>query len=279
MAVAQIRGVEIHYEVLGEAGPWLALITGGRRSYAEFVPLAARIAAAGYRVVLHDRRNTGASQILIEGTQGEEEIWTDDVVALMAHLGADKAFYGGASSGARTCLLTCLRHPEAVRALLLMRVTGGAFAAGRLPEMYYAQFIRAAQQGGMAAVCATEQYRERIAARPANGEYLMALDPAQYIRVMTRWLEIFTSGLNLPVMGVSEAQLCAIAVPTLVVPGNDKTHASASGLTAASMISGSEVFRLPIEDQDVGLIPFGEWAPHEPALAAQFAAFMARFPE
>ena len=145
--------------------------------------------------------------------------------------------------------------------------------------MYYAQFIRAAQQGGMAAVCATEQYRERIAARPANGEYLMALDPAQYIRVMTHWLEIFTSGLHLPVMGVSEAQLRAIAVPTLVVPGNDKTHASASGLTAASMIGGSEVFRLPIEDQDVGLIPFGEWAPHEPALAAQFAAFMARFPE
>ena len=29
-----------------------------------------------------------------------------------------------------------------------MRVTGGAFAAGRLPENYYDQFIRAAEEGG-----------------------------------------------------------------------------------------------------------------------------------
>jgi hypothetical protein len=43
--------------------------------------------------------------------------------------------------------------------------------------MYYGQFIEAARQGGMAAVCATEQYQERIAANPANRERLMAMDP------------------------------------------------------------------------------------------------------
>ena len=58
-----------------------------------------------------------------------------------------------------------------------MRLTGGEFAAGRLPEMYYGQFIKAAREGGMAAVCATEQYRERIAANPANRERLMRMDP------------------------------------------------------------------------------------------------------
>lgn len=276
MPVARIRGVDINYEVIGTSGPWLALITGGRRAYAEFVPLARKIADAGHRVVLHDRRNTGASQIVIEGKQAEEEIWTDDVVALMEQLGAPQAFYGGASSGARTCMLTCLRHPHAVRALLLMRVTGGDFAAGRLPEMYYGQFIRAAREGGMAAVCATEQYRERIAAHPANGPYLMALDPAEYIRVMSHWLELFVSGPRSPVMGVTEAQLRSIAVPTLVIPGNDKTHASVSGRAAASLIPGSELFELPIEDQDVALIPFPEWAPHEPAIAGACAAFMQR---
>ena len=44
----------------------------------------------------------------------------------------------------------------------------GAFAAGRLPENYYGMFIKAAKEGGMAAVCATEQYQERIAANPAT---------------------------------------------------------------------------------------------------------------
>lgn len=276
MTSARIRGIDIHYEVVGNAGPWLALITGGRRSYAEFVPLGKRIAGHGFRVVLHDRRNTGASQIVIAGDQGEEEIWTDDIVALMSHLGAPRAFYGGASSGARTSMLTCLRHPGAVRALMLMRITGGDFAAGRLPEMYYQQFIRAAQQGGMAAVCATEQYQERIAANPAGERILMAMDPAEYIRVMQHWLAVFTGGPIKPVMGVTEAQLRSIAVPTLVVPGNDKTHASANGLAAAALISGAELLRLPIEDQDLALIPFSEWAPYEPAIAQAFADFMHR---
>ena len=173
MTIASIRGVNIHYEVVGIDGPWLVLVSGGRRAYREFIPLAMKIAAEGFRVLLHDRRNTGASQIVIDGDQGEEEIWTDDIAALIDHLGIGPVFVGGASSGARTSMLTYLRHPASVRALILMRVTGGEFAAGRLPDMYYGDLIRAAREGGMAAVSATEQYKERIAAYPPNGPYLM----------------------------------------------------------------------------------------------------------
>jgi len=171
MPTLNIRDVNIHYRVFGSRGPWLALITGGRRGFTEFVPLAEKIAAHGIRVLLHDRRNTGASDVLIEadpGDVGEEEIWTDDLYALLGRLEARPAVVGGGSSGARTSILTYLRHSDAVRALFLMRLTGGEFAAGRLPEMYYGQFIRAAREGGMAAVCATEQYQERIAAMPPS---------------------------------------------------------------------------------------------------------------
>ena len=37
----------------------------------------------------------------------------------------------------------------------------------------------------MAAVCATEQYQERISANPANRDYLMGLDANAYIEVMS----------------------------------------------------------------------------------------------
>jgi len=267
MPLARIREVRIHYEVFGGHGPWLALITGGRRGFQEFVPLARKIAAHGVRVLLHDRRNTGASDILIEGDEGEEEIWTDDLHALLGHLEARPAFIGGASSGARTSILTYLRHREAVRGLFLMRLTGGAFAAGRLPEMYYGQFIRAAREGGMAAVCETEQYRERIAANPDNRERLMRMDPQRYIAVMSRWLEIFTRGPVSPMYGVSEAALRSIAVPSVVVPGNDKTHSMACGRAIQRLIPGSRLLELPLEDQDLPLIPFSEWAPQEEAIA------------
>lgn len=274
MPIAEIRGVRLEYQVLGERGPWVALTTGGRRGHQEFVPLARKIAAAGHRVLLHDRRNTGASDVLIEGDEVEEAIWADDLRGLLSRLDALPAFVGGSSSGARTSILLALRHPQAVRGLLLFRVTGGPFAAQRLPENYYGQFIRAAREGGMAAVCATQQYRERIAANPANRARLMAMDPDRYVEVMTRWRNLFVEGSHLPVMGVSEAELRSIRAPTVVIPGNDKTHSSESGRAAARMIPGSVLHELPIRDQDVPLIPFEEWAPYEGEIARVFTEFM-----
>jgi pimeloyl-ACP methyl ester carboxylesterase len=276
MPVTNIRGVNISWQQIGDAGPWIMLTTGGRRGHDEFVPLAEKLAARGHRVVLHDRRNTGASDVLIEGDDGEEVIWTEDMHALMSKLGALPAFFGGSSSGARTSILFALRHPEAVRGLLLLRVTGGAFAAGRLPENYYGQFIRAAREGGMAAVCATEQYQERIKANPRNAGYLEGLSPEKFIQVMSRWNDIFAAGASTPVMGVSEQELGSLKVPAIVIPGNDKTHASTSGLAAHRMIPGSELHRLPIEDQDVPLIPFPDWAQYEDEIADVFAGFIAR---
>jgi pimeloyl-ACP methyl ester carboxylesterase len=262
--------------VLGERGPWVALVTGGRRGHEEFVPLACKIADVGHRVLLHDRRNTGASDVLIEGDEVEEAIWADDLSELLSRLGALPAFVGGSSSGARTSILLALRHPQAVRGLLLFRVTGGAFAAQRLPENYYGQFIRAAREGGMAAVCATQQYQERIAANPANRGRLVGMDPQRYIEVMTRWRDLFVAGAQLPVMGVSEAELRSIRVPTIVIPGNDKTHSSESGRACARLIPGAVLHELPISDQEVPLIPLEEWAPYEDEIARVFTEFMKR---
>jgi pimeloyl-ACP methyl ester carboxylesterase len=274
MPNTNIRGVKIHFQVIGESGPWVALITGGRRGHQELLPIAHKLAAQNYRVLLHDRRNTGASDVLIDGNEGEEEIWTDDLYELLKLHGALPAFVGGTSSGARTSMLFYLRHPEAVRGLLLMRVTGGAFAAARLPDNYYGQFIKAAEQGGMAAVCATEQYQERITANPSNRERLMAMDPKKYVEVMTGWLARFNAGIHLSVMGVTDAQLNSIKVPALVIPGNDQTHSSKSALAAHAAIPGSKLHRLPITDQDVPLIALGDWAPYEDEIVGQFTAFM-----
>ena len=128
----------------------------------------------------------------------------------------------------------------------------------------------------MAAVCATEQWQERIAANPTTRDRLMSLPVENFIDVMTRWNAVFVAGAHHPVMGVSEAELRSIAVPTLVIPGNDKTHASHSGLTAHRLIPGATLHQLPITDQDVPLIPFPEWGIYEEEIARVFAGFMAR---
>ena len=68
----------------------------------------------------------------------------------------------------------------------------------------------------------------------------------------------------------------SIKAPTIVIPGNDNTHSSASGLTASGLIAGSELHQLPIEDQDIPLIPFPEWGAYEEEIARVFAEFMKR---
>jgi len=208
---------------------------GGRRGLDGVVSLGRRIAAAGYRVLLHDRRNCGASDVVIEGgEESEYEIWADDFSELLSQLGALPVFAGGSSSGCRTALLLALRHPDAVRGLLLWRVTGGPFAAERLAENYYGQFIDAAKRGGMAAVCETEFFRERIEANPANRDRLLAMDIDHFLDVMTRWREFFVESAELPVIGATAEALQSITVPAGVVPANDRTHHRQTGTTAAS---------------------------------------------
>ena len=86
MPVANVRGVHIYYEVLGQSGPWVAFMPGGRKAGCEIQSLAEKIANAGYRVLLHDRRNCGASDVVIEGDQPEYEIWADDLFELLRQL-------------------------------------------------------------------------------------------------------------------------------------------------------------------------------------------------
>ena len=274
MPFATIRSVQIFYETFGDHGPWLALNAGGRNSHSEMAPLAKQIAQHGFRVLVHDRRNTGASQMLFEGTDGEEEIWADDLYELMSSLGALPAFFAGSSAGARLSMLMRRRHPEAVKGLLLMRITGGDFAAGRLPTMYYLQFTQAAQANGMEGVCNTAPYQERLALNPSNRDYLMSLDPKDYIAQQQFWLSKFLQGPRSPVMGMENSELEQFDLPVLVVPGNDKTHASANGIAAHQLIPGSELFQLPTSDQDVDLIAFPLWQEFYPLLTDRFVQFM-----
>jgi pimeloyl-ACP methyl ester carboxylesterase len=274
MPTANVDGVKIAYEMVGTSGPVVAMVPGGRRGAAEMKPFAEKIAAGGFRVLLHDRRNTGASDMLLDDRDTEEVTWADEWHALLKQLGVLPAYICGSSSGARTAINFALRHPEAVKGLLLLRVTGGPFAAKRLPQNYYQVFIDAARSGGMAAVCATDRFKEYIGTNPKVRDQLMAMDPKRFIEIQTRLMDKFVAVADLPVMGVTEAELNSIRVPTIVVPGNDNTHSSKSGRIAHQMIRGSELHELPITDKDVDLIPWAEWAPLEPEIAAAFVDFM-----
>jgi len=280
MPEALIRGVHINYEVVGSAGPWIALTPGSRRSYHELVDLAKAIAAHGYRVLLHDRRNCGASDVAFDGSGSEHEVWADDLYELGRRLNALPIVVGGSSAGARLAILFAIRHPQALRGLLLWRVTGGQEAVDRLAESYYGQFITLARAGGMQAVTASEHFAECIKARPANRERLLATNVDEFIAVMTTWREQFLQSATLPIVGASEAQLNAITAPACIVAGNDVIHTPATARKAAKLIPNSElhddVVAKRADDDLLKDWDRKEWREAEPKLAQIFATFLAR---
>jgi len=275
MPTASIRGVNINYRIVGDDGPWVALSPGGRRDLGVVLPIAELVAKGGYRVLLHDRRNCGASDVVIEGKESEYEIWADDLHELLSRLDTLPAYVGGSSSGCRLSLLLTLRHPEAARALLLWRVTGGRFAAERLAHNYYGQFIEVARTGGMAAVCETEFFRERIESNPANRQRLLAMDPRVFIEVMAHWREYFVRDADLPVIGASAESLRSIRVPACVVPGNDWTHPRRVGEQASQLLPEGELHILMPKDREVDLA-IEEWDTKHAELAAIFVDFLNR---
>ena len=276
MPTATIRGVNINYKILGNNGPWVALSPGGRRDISGIERQAKELADLGHRVVIFDRRNCGASDVVIDGDESEYEIWADDIDELLAQLGAVPAFVGGSSSGCRTALLIALRHPESVRGLLLWRVTGGRFACDRLAQEYYGQYIEAARQGGMAAVCEMEHWKERIEARPQNRGALMNMSPERFIAVMSHWREYFVKGADLPVIGASEEDLKSIKVPACIIPGNDNTHGRQTGENLGRLLQKSEVHVLFPKHYDEALGPREEWDEKAGEMAALFAGFIKR---
>jgi len=276
MAKAKVGDVEIVYEVVGDKGPVLALMPGARRGSAEMKPLGELIAAEGFRVLLHDRRGTGASSMVFDDTATEESIWADDLYKLLGQLNMLPAYISGSSSGARTAVMYALRHPEALSGLLIMRVSGGPIATERLPHNYYQVFIDLAEKGGMQAVADSQRFRDYAATYPKAREELLAMDVKRFIEIQKNLLRRFNEYAGERVMGATPEMLATIKVPTLVIPGNDHTHSSVSGLAANELIKGSELHQLPITDQDVELIAWEDWKPHEAEIARVFVDFMRR---
>src|SRR5262249_2909870 len=109
---------------------------------------------------------------------------------------------------------------------------------------------------------------------PQTRERMMAMDPKQYIKVMSNWQKQFIESTKLEVFGMTDADLASISVPTVVIPGNDQTHASVNGRLAAKKIPGSVLHQLPIKDEEVPLINYTEWAPYEDEIARAFLDIM-----
>ena len=131
---AQVRGVELDYEVLGD-GPELVWLHGLSGSLEESRPLCEAL-ARDFRVLWYSSRGHGASTCLPSRAGYDYDEFADDLQALLDHVGFTRPVVGGGSHGANTALRYAVRHPGRARALLL--VAHGANALRRPKRLMWA---------------------------------------------------------------------------------------------------------------------------------------------
>jgi pimeloyl-ACP methyl ester carboxylesterase len=127
MATFTRGDVSIHYEEYGSGYPVLLFAPGGMRSSIEFWqkspfnPTAEL--AADFRVIAMDQRNAGGSRAPIKASDGWET-YAGDHLALLDHLGIERAHVMGGCIGSSYCLGLIKLAPERVSAAVLQNPIG-----------------------------------------------------------------------------------------------------------------------------------------------------------
>ncbi len=200
-------GSKLYYETYGDAGPVLVLIHDGlvhREVWdAQIAPFA-----AAHRVVRYDRRGYGRSEPPASAYSNRA-----DLLALLDHLGVERAVLVGSSSGGGLAVEFALAHPRRVTALVLagavVRGLGYSRHFQNRTQSHYAEDVEtrielSADDRYTVApgnTAARERLRELLRANPQN------FDPVKY-----RFREKDDGGAEPALRRLGE-----IAVPTLLV--------------------------------------------------------------
>jgi 3-oxoadipate enol-lactonase len=121
MPTATVNGTEIAYADSGGTGPAVLLSHGFLMDHTMFDPQLAALAPE-FRVITWDQRAFGATR-----AAGPFSYWDSarDALALLDHLGVDRAVLGGMSQGGVVSLRAALLAPQRVRGLILQDTQAG----------------------------------------------------------------------------------------------------------------------------------------------------------
>jgi pimeloyl-ACP methyl ester carboxylesterase len=253
MATAEIDGTQLSYELIGSgAEPWV-ITPGGR--FSKDTPgvreLAARLAEHDRQVLIWDRPNTGASDVCFEGSS-ESAMQADCLAGLLRHLDLAPAVIFGGSGGARVSLLTAAQHPDVAAGLAMVWISGGVYGLMLLATVYCGESIRVAWRGGMEAVVELPEWAEVLERNPRNRDRFLALDPAQFIATLERWMLAYCPDPAATVPGLSDEACARVTVPTLIFRSGhrDPHHTRATSERLHQLIPGSRLVEPPWGDDE-----------------------------
>lgn len=217
MPVLTLDDADLHYETFGD-GPAMLFLAATAWPGAPWKLHQVPAFQRDHRVIVFDQRGTGASTA--RGTDFSTQRLAADAAALLDHLGVDGAIVCGHSNGGRVAQMLALEYPRRVSKLVLLS-SGATHSTRGVPIAMIVKLVELghreyARRSSIATGCTAEYYA-------ANREQVDA-----FIDVLLAGLTPLETMLR-HVAGRTESdttsRLGEIRVPTLVVVGDDETHA------------------------------------------------------
>jgi pimeloyl-ACP methyl ester carboxylesterase len=273
MATAEVNGLSLAYETVGDPGGRAWVITPGGRFTKESAgvkELAEALAAAGNQVLIWDRPNCGESDVCFEGSS-ESAMQADALAALLEHLGMTPAVIAGGSGGARVSLLTASCHPDTAAGLAIWWISGGVYGLLTLATHYCGGSLAAAWRDGMEAVADLPEWSEVLERNPGNRQRFLEQDRDEFVSTMERWMLAYCPRDDQHVPGLPDADARALDIPALVFRSgaSDAYHTRATSEALAEPPWGDREWTERQEAHEEGL--FARW----PLLAPQLLEWQA----
>jgi pimeloyl-ACP methyl ester carboxylesterase len=261
-----IDGIKTNYEIVGEGPPLLMFSPGGFDAsldkwrtlgvYKRIKPLDHL--PKKYSCIIFDKRETGHS-----GGRVERIEWANYVAqgkGLLDHLNIEKAHIMGGCVGCSSVVAFAIAHPKVARSMVLYWPAGGAKyrinTHGR-----FSQHLAYVQEHGLSGVVElVKSTEDSFSKDPRGGPWVSVIrndadfakdyaarDVAEYQSMVAGMARHMFDRDSAP--GAEPEDMMRLNIPTLIVPGNDPSHATSAACYLEECIEGSEYWDVPVDGQ------------------------------
>jgi pimeloyl-ACP methyl ester carboxylesterase len=263
---ASTDGIATRYEVTGSGPPLLMFSPGGfDATLDKWTALGSyrRLNLLGhlarrYTCIAFDRRESGRS-----GGRVERVTW-DHYAAqgkgLLEHLGVERAHLMGGCVGCSIAAVFAVAYPETTASMVLYSPAGGA--RYRITQLArFARHLAYVDERGLEQVVALADSHDKsfsqdprvgpwasvIRADHAFAEAYAWQDTDRYRYLVTGMARVLFDRDTVP--GPEPEDLLRLAVPALVVPGQDASHATSAARYLQECLPQAEYWDVPVAEQ------------------------------
>ncbi|HEX7886044.1 MAG TPA: alpha/beta hydrolase [Phenylobacterium sp.] len=217
----------------------VVLLHGGGPDHESLLPLAGRLSHR-QTIWLPDSRGYGRS-VCPDASRHTWSQYASDLIALLDHIGVERAAIGGAGLGGTIALRAALAHPDRIGALILMSVEDIEDDDAKAAEIVF-----------------MDEFAARVRERGIDAGWAPILpDLAPVIGTMVRDAIPRSDAASLAAaaaIGYDRAfrhieELAAIEAPTLIFPGMDNRHPAAVAEHLSRLLPSGRLAALGISDE------------------------------